>query len=135
MKFKKHKHKSKLIIIENETILVLKKNEKKRYVLVGGFLKNGESPEDGLIREVKEETGVNLVAENFKYYATSTCIDNNKNALSRHYFILIKNGFEFKNNEPEKFQSLQWVEYNNVLKFINYHDKNTIKRLFNSALK
>lgn len=40
MKIKSHKHKSKLLIIEGASILVLqKKVKKKRFVLVGGFLK------------------------------------------------------------------------------------------------
>ena len=79
MKIKNHKYKSKLLIVENVSILVLqKKAEKKRYVLAGGFLNKGESPEDGLIREVYEETGVRLIKNNFKYYASNTVIDSKK---------------------------------------------------------
>jgi len=133
MKIKKHKHKSKLLIVEDSSVLVLqKKEEKKRYVLAGGFLKKGESPEDALIREVYEETGVNLTIENIKYYASNTIVDSNKNALTRHYFLLIKNGQKFENKEPNKFKSLKWVKWTKAIKHINPSDKNTIERFFNS---
>jgi ADP-ribose pyrophosphatase YjhB (NUDIX family) len=133
MKIKNHKYKSKLLIVEDSLILVLqKKEEKKRFVLAGGFLKKGESPEEGLIREVYEETGVNLTIENIKYYASTTIVDSNKSALTRHYFLLIKNGQKFENKEPNKFKALKWVKWTKAIKFINPSDKNVIERLFNS---
>ncbi len=133
MKIKNHKYKSKLLIVEDASILVLqKKEDKKRFVLAGGFLKKGESPEDGLIREVYEETGVNLTKNSIKYYSSTTIIDNNKNALTRHYFLLVTNGQKFENREPNKFKSLKWVKWTKAIKFINPSDKNTIERLFNS---
>ncbi len=133
MKIKSHKYKSKLLIVEDASILVLqKKEEKKRFVLAGGFLKKGESPEEGLIREVYEETGVRLIKKNFKYYASNTVIDREKRALTRHYFLLTENGQKFENREPNKFKSLKWVKWTKVIKFINPSDKNTIERLFNS---
>ncbi|MDB9723640.1 NUDIX domain-containing protein [Polaribacter sp.] len=133
MKIKNHKYKSKLLIVEDSSMFVLqKKEEKKRFVLVGGFLKKRESPEEGLIREVYEETGVNLTNENIKYYASTTIVDSNKNALTRHYFLLIKNGQKYENKEPDKFKSLKWVKWTKAIKFINSSDKNVIERLFNS---
>ncbi len=133
MKIKNHKHKSKLLIVEDTSILVLqKKEEKKRFVLAGGFLKKRESPEEGLIREVYEETGVRLIKNNFKYYASNTVIDSEKRALTRHYFLLTENGQKFENREPNKFKSLKWVKWTKAIKFINPADKNTIERLFNS---
>ena len=133
MKIRKHKYKSKLLIVEDSSVLVLqKKTEKKRFVLAGGFLKKKESPEDALIREVYEETGVRLIKKNFKYYASNTVIDSEKRALTRHYFLLNENGQKFENKEPDKFKSLKWVKWTKVIKFINPSDKNTIERLFNS---
>ncbi|WP_298900888.1 NUDIX hydrolase [uncultured Psychroserpens sp.] len=134
MKINKHRHKSKLIVIEDSSLLVLEKNDKKRYVFIGGFLKKRESPEEGLIREIYEETGVILNKNHFKYYTTNTIINGDKNALSRHYFILTKKEQKFINKEPEKFKSLKWVKWTKVIKFTNSFDKNIIERLFNTLI-
>lgn len=51
------------IVIENGQMLVMKRIKQgvEYYTLVGGRLNAGESPEQALIREVKEETGLDVV--------------------------------------------------------------------------
>ncbi|MEI6297047.1 MAG: NUDIX hydrolase [bacterium] len=44
-------------------VLVKEKNED-RWILPGGRLDFGEKPEDGLLREIKEELGVEAIVEN-----------------------------------------------------------------------
>jgi len=48
------------IIIENDKMLLMhrNKNGSKYFTLVGGQLRDGESAEEGVVREVKEETGL-----------------------------------------------------------------------------
>lgn len=52
------------IIIENNQILLMKrlKYGKQYYTLVGGRLNDGESPEQAVKREVKEETGLDVTS-------------------------------------------------------------------------
>ena len=55
----------KALIVDNDKILIVKRSKKDLYKpgvweLPGGKIKQNESLEQGLIREVKEETGINI---------------------------------------------------------------------------
>lgn len=49
---------------------------KDKWIGVGGHFEQGESPEDCLIREVKEETGLDLIQYTFRGIVTFLCDDN-----------------------------------------------------------
>src|ERR1700752_5055992 len=50
------------IIIQNNKILLMRHNKQggDYYTLIGGPIKDGESPEQALVREVKEESGLDV---------------------------------------------------------------------------
>lgn len=52
------------IIIEDNKVLVMQRNKSgnQYYTLVGGRLDKDETPEQALVREVKEETGMDVIA-------------------------------------------------------------------------
>ena len=58
------------IIIENGKILVMHRNKygSQYYTLVGGRINDGETPEQALVREVKEETGLTVTAARRLYH-------------------------------------------------------------------
>lgn len=58
------------IIIENGNILVMhrKKYGSQYYTLVGGRVNNGETLEQALVREVKEETGMTVTAAQLAFH-------------------------------------------------------------------
>ncbi|MDB5182527.1 MAG: hydrolase [Candidatus Saccharibacteria bacterium] len=53
---------SRAIIIENDKVLVMYRNKQgsQYYTLVGGRVAEGETPEDALVREIMEETGLSI---------------------------------------------------------------------------
>ncbi len=55
---------SRAIIIEDNNILVMHRNKQgnEYFTLVGGKLQEDETPEQGLIREVREETGLKVAS-------------------------------------------------------------------------
>ena len=57
------------IIIENGKILVMHRNKQgsQYYTLVGGRANQNESIEDALVREVKEETGLDVTSHQLVY--------------------------------------------------------------------
>ncbi len=58
------------IIIENDKLLLMHRNKygKKYYTLIGGRNTDGESIEQTLVREVKEETGLDVVSYRLVFF-------------------------------------------------------------------
>jgi len=128
---KKHREKSRLLIVSNLEVLVLRKNtEKKAYGLIGGFSKKGETPESCLIRETFEEVGVCLNYHDFEYISTFCNASNNKPVLTRHYFLLKDIRKTFLLREPHKFSGIEWVNWMEACQYLGASDKNALERFF-----
>ncbi|MFD2562854.1 NUDIX hydrolase [Aquimarina rubra] len=131
MKIRKHREKSRLIIYkENELLVFQKVSDKLEYGLIGGFLKKGESPEEALIRETYEETSVKLSSKDLKYHSAITIDLDNKQRLSKHYFVCEDYTKPFILKEPHKFRKIDWVYWKDAVKFLGKSDRKTIKELF-----
>ena len=58
------------IIIENDKMLVMYRNKygSQYYTLVGGRVNDGESVEQALVREIKEETGLEITSARLVFF-------------------------------------------------------------------
>lgn len=75
---------------------VLKKNDinKDKWIGVGGHFEKGESPEDCLLREVKEETGLTLTAYQFRGIITFTFSTQGKEEDTEYMCLYTADGYE-----------------------------------------
>lgn len=75
---------------------VLKKNDinKDKWIGVGGHFEKGESPEDCLLREVKEETGLTLTAYQFRGIITFTFSSQGKTTDTEYMCLYTADGYE-----------------------------------------
>ncbi|MBP5520239.1 MAG: 8-oxo-dGTP diphosphatase [Treponema sp.] len=68
-------------IEKNGSYLMLHRTKKQndynhdKWIGIGGKFENGESPEDCAIREVREETGLEIAPENLEYCGIVTFVD------------------------------------------------------------
>lgn len=80
-----------------------------KWIGVGGHFEKGESPEDCLIREVKEETGLTLLSFNFRGIVTFVSDDNPAEYMCL-YTAKDFCGTQIPCNEGQ----LEWVEKSKV---------------------
>jgi ADP-ribose pyrophosphatase YjhB (NUDIX family) len=74
------------IIIENGKILVMHRNKSgnEYFTLVGGRINDDETPEQGLVREVREETGMRVMAARLVY------VEKHPTPYNEQYIYLCK---------------------------------------------
>ena len=77
---------------------------KDKWIGIGGKFEEGESPEDCLLREVKEETGLTLTSYRFRGIVTFICGDY----PTEYMCLYTADGFEGQLKECDE-GDLQWV--------------------------
>jgi len=101
------------LILEDEKLLVIHniKGNKLRVEPPGGKLEKGESETAGVIRELREELGVEIiVSKKFGDYRTNSPEGNFEVAM---YFVKIIYGRPI-NLEPEKHSGFEWCSANEL---------------------
>ena len=92
---------------------VVKKNDvnKDKWIGVGGHFEEGESPEECLLREVREETGLTLTSWRFRGIVTFT-----QEGYGTEYMCLYTaDGFKGEIRECEE-GVLEWIKKDELLK-------------------
>lgn len=100
-----------LVLIENDRILLLRRfntgYQDGKYSLVAGHLDGGETVEACIIREAKEEAGIDLSRENLQVKHIM-----HRNASDREYMdvylVADKWNGKIQNKEPHKCDDLSW---------------------------
>ena len=102
-------------IEKDEKYLMLHRVSKKqdvnkdKWIGVGGHFEPGESPEDCLLREVKEETGLTLTSYRFRGILTFNFNDND----SEYICLYTADGFEGELRECDE-GTLEWIPKNEI---------------------
>lgn len=108
------------IIIEKNKILLIHrlKNGKEYFVLPGGHIEKKESAEEALVREVKEETNLEVQSCR-KLWTLKNPLDNSE----QHFFLTTEfsgeiqpGGPESERNSPANKYILEWHNLNDISK-------------------
>ena len=79
--------------------------------LPSGHLEAGETPSEALIREVKEEIGLELDLVQFQHVMYRSCRDNSEDDRVDFFFRASFEGQKIENCEPHKCSELLWIKY------------------------
>lgn len=115
-------------VIKNDKILLLKQSYifKNSKVLVSGYVCNGESVEETVYREVKEETGITI--SNIKYLGSEF--------LASKEILMLTFMAQYEGGEIKKSSEVEWVEWGNLQDAIEEMSEDEIgKRVVRKVLK
>lgn len=115
-----------LIVNDNNELLLLKigvhtvhPERSYTYDLPGGIVDNGESERDGAVREIKEETGIDISPSSLQLVYSETIFEKEKKVIVNHlrYFVHLDHTPEVKVSwEHEMYE---WVDINSALQQYN----------------
>ncbi len=126
---------SAIIVKKDKVLLIHRKKEGREYwVFPGGKIEEKETPEKAIIREVKEETSLNVTEANYSF----DYVDEEKN-INPVFLCQVKNGRlqlggpEAQKNSDENWYHPEWIELKKATKLNVYPDegKRVIKNLLN----
>lgn len=110
------------IIIKNEKILLMHriKNDHEYYAIPGGFVESNETPKQAAIREIKEETTLNIDIDKLLW--------EYDDGISYCYYFLAKkvlgtaklSGPEEKRSCQDNFYQLKWIHIDQLANILLY---------------
>lgn len=118
-----------IIIDGDNKVLLIKQKSTGSFGFPKGHVENNETEEQTAIREVKEETGIDIKITSKKRYETSYIHSDiiNKQVIYFLAFPLSKNNEQM---QEEEIIDLQWIDIEEVTDLLTYED---IKQLWLTA--
>ena len=134
------------IIDENSNILLQRRSANKKLwpnkwdVTIGGHVNAGEFGREAIIRECKEELGIEIADDEIKYIVSTTSVYNKNNYINNHYdecYLITKNiNIEDLKLQKEEVSDAKYFKKEDLLKRINNnYDELTEKTVSWSILK
>lgn len=103
-------------------LLIAKRSDKSKflpgkYELIGGYIEFGETMDEGLKREVREELGVDVEIKNPFYVFTYISEGGNKHLVEICYFATMKNPSQPIRLDLKEHSEYRWINKDEVDKY------------------
>ncbi len=127
------------VLVKNNKILVQREKEGNEYALPGGHIKIGETLEDGLFREYKEETGIDIKIKHMLWSEECFWEWGSRLAHNISFYFLIEESDGFEIPDVGEFVShkdncnvvIGWMDIDQIQNIVIYPEflKNEIYNL------
>lgn len=118
------------IIINNDKVLLIFERRRDYWGFPKGHVENNETEIETALREVKEETGLDVIIDENIRYESNYIVDGTINKQVIYYLASSKNNRVIKqDSEIEKYK---WCTFDEAEKLITYNDT---KKIFKDAIK
>lgn len=123
------------LIKNNEILLHLRKNSsfENMYGVIAGHLEGGENAIDAVIREAKEESGIDIRRDDIRF-ATVSHSNASNNEYVQFFFFCDKWSGELKNMELDKCKNLSFFPIDNLPDNIVPYIKKALKCSYNDVV-
>ncbi len=116
------------VLVKNNKILVQRDKDGNEYALPGGHIKICETLEDGLIREFKEETGIDIQIKHMLWSEECFWEWSGRRAHNIAFYYLIEEGDGFEIPDVDEFVShkdncnvvIGWMDIDHIQNVIIY---------------
>jgi len=122
------RHVSDAIIVKGEEVLLVKNLRglsASKWDLPGGFITYGESPERSLVREVKEETGVEIKIDSLLHINTNISQSSGLYFIAFIYVCSVTGG-ELK-PDPTEIEKVEWVPLDKAIELTEGFVKDSLE--------
>lgn len=105
--------KSAAILLKDRKLLVVKEKDKEFFISPGGKPEPGESPEETLIRELREELGLETTSEQFEPFGTFTATAAGRDNVIVEMTVFLVNNWipeAIKLNPEDKVNEYRWID-------------------------
>lgn len=128
-------HKAVVVFIvnsKNEVLIQQRSANKKLWpnkwdITAGGHVFSGEFGYQSVIRETKEEIGLDIQVTDLLFIGATTSINTKEDIINRHYneYFIVRKDVNLKEIQLEdsEVQDIKWISKNNLIKMIDNRDE------------